>query len=86
MSKDIRICVLHRGWVLVGAYERKGEFISLTNPKVIRRWGTTKGLGEIAIEGPTSSTVLDKEPESEFHISQCVRTIKCEETKWESHL
>ncbi len=84
--KDVRICVLHRGWVLVGDYSRNGEFITLKNPHVIRRWGTTKGLGEIAVDGPLSKTLLDKEPESEFHITQCIRTIKCEVTKWEKAL
>jgi hypothetical protein len=84
--KDVRICVLHRGWVLVGQYDRVGDFINLTNNHVIRRWGTTSGLGQIALGGPTSSTLLDKEPECEFHISQCIRTIKCEGSKWEKHL
>lgn len=84
--KDVRICVLHRGWVLVGDYMRNGDFITLTNNHVIRRWGTTKGLGEIAVGGPTSATVFDREPECEFHIAQCIRTIKCEGSKWEKHL
>ena len=84
--KDIRICVLHRGWVLVGGYSRQGDFITLENPYVIRRWGTTKGLGEIAIEGPKSGTLLDKELECEFHIAQCIRTIKCEVSEWKKHL
>ena len=84
--KDVRICVLHRGWVLIGEYSRKAEFITLKNTHVIRRWGTTKGLGEIAVDGPLSGTVLDKEPECEFHTSQCIRTIKCEVSKWKKHL
>lgn len=28
----------------------------------VRNWGTSKGLGEIAAHGPTSSTVLDAIP------------------------
>ena len=82
--KDIRICILHRGWVLVGEYKQEGDWINLANTNVIRRWGTTRGLGQIALEGPTSSTILDKEPEGQFHISQCIRTIRCEASKWES--
>lgn len=84
--KDVRICVLHRGWVLVGEYSRNGDYITMTNNHVIRRWGTTRGLGQIAKEGPTKDTTLDKEPECEFHVMQCIRTIKCEVTIWEKHL
>lgn len=49
------ICVLPRGWVLVGNLEGT----CLKSAKVIRRWGTTKGLGELAASGPTRETVLD---------------------------
>lgn len=83
---DIRICVLHRGWVLVGFYKRDEDFIALTKSAVIRRWGAERGLGQIAAEGPTDLTILDKEPDGEFHITQCIRTIKCNAEKWEKHL
>lgn len=29
------------------------------NTSVIRNWGTSQGLGQIALTGPTKSTVLD---------------------------
>ena len=83
---DIRICVLHRGWVLVGDYSRSGEYETLKKPSVIRIWGTTKGLGQIAADGPLTGTVLDPEPECEFNIQQVIRTISCSEDKWEKHL
>lgn len=79
---DLRICILHRGWVLIGEYVRDGEWITLNNAHVIRRWGTSKGIGEIAIDGPLPGTILDKEPESEFHQSNIIRAIKCDVSKW----
>jgi len=79
---DIRICILHRGWVLVGEYDRDGEWITLRHAFVIRQWGTTRGIGELAREGPKPETILDREPESEFHQSQMIRAIKCDSSKW----
>jgi hypothetical protein len=80
--KDLRICILHRGWVLVGYYSRENNYCKLKNPYVIRRWGTNQGLGEIAINGPQTDTILDKETETEFHETQIIRTILCDTTKW----
>src|SRR5665213_3172947 len=56
---DIKIVVLQRGWVMVGRFERDGSECKLHGASVIRNWGTTKGLGEIASSGPTSSTKID---------------------------
>lgn len=33
--------------------------ITLDNAATIRKWGTTKGLGELSKNGPTANTVLD---------------------------
>jgi hypothetical protein len=54
-----RIAVLDRGWVIAGNCVREAEVLRIDNAKCIRRWGTTKGLGEIAETGPTDKTVLD---------------------------
>jgi hypothetical protein len=53
-----QIVVLDRGFVYVGDVTIKGDFVTVKNAKNIRRWGTTKGLGEL-LEGPLSSTVVD---------------------------
>jgi len=55
-----QIFVVMQGFVLLteGA-QREGDEWRLTNASVIRRWGTTRGLGEIALNGPTKDTVLD---------------------------
>lgn len=34
-------------------------YICLRDAAVIRIWGTTAGLGEIALNGPTKNTILD---------------------------
>lgn len=54
-----RIIIAQRGWVFVGRYECDGDDITLHDAKVIRIWGTTKGLGELR-NGPLSGTKLDE--------------------------
>lgn len=84
---DIKIVVLQRSWVMVGKLERNGSDCKLHNASVIRNWGTTKGLGEIAIGGPTLSTKLDKcGGEVEFDYLTVVCAISCNGEKWEKSL
>ena len=56
----VQIVVLQRGWVLVGKFEQNGDKCSLANAQVIRRWGTTEGLGELASSGKLKDTQLEK--------------------------
>jgi hypothetical protein len=80
---DIKIVVLQRGWVVVGRFEREGTQCKLYNASVIRKWGTTCGLGEIAKDGPTSNTILDKcNGAVEFDYLTVIFTIDCEASKW----
>jgi hypothetical protein len=86
MDGGIRIVILQRGWIFVGKYFEHGEKCRLENANVIRNWGTTKGLGEIADNGPTSSTKLDPTPTVEFHKLTVIATIKCDTTVWKNKL
>jgi hypothetical protein len=84
---DIRIVILQRGWIMVGKLERKESECKLHQASVIRSWGTSKGLGEIAENGPTTSTKLDKcYGVVEFDYLTVVATISVNETKWQSAL
>ena len=79
----LRIVILQRGWVMVGRYDQQNDKeVVLRNAAIIRVWGTTKGLGEIAEGGPTSKTVLDNCPVVRFHPLTTIATIDCVETKW----
>ena len=76
MGKNI--VVLQRGWVVIGDLEKIGDYFTLRNGSTIRVWGTTNGLGQIAKNGPTSSTKLDAIPETKFHELTTILIIKCE--------
>lgn len=86
-SGDIKIVILQRGWVMVGRFERIGSDCKLRFASIIRTWGTTKGLGEIAESGPTSSTKLD--PANglvEFDYLTVVASICCNASAWAKYV
>jgi hypothetical protein len=55
-----KIVVLVEGFVIVGDVESDtSKGMVLVNASVIRVWGTTEGLGQLALKGRQSDTVLD---------------------------
>ena len=81
--KDIRIIILPRGWNIVGEYTQDGDECIIKNSSVIRRWGTTRGLGEIAENGPTDKTKLDPcNGDVKILRPNIIATIDCECSKW----
>lgn len=78
---ETRIVVLQRGWIVVGRWQQDGEMVTLTDAKVIRRWGASKGLGEL-VTGPTSSTVTDPAGTVRFHILTMVQSLDCAPGSW----
>lgn len=78
-----KIVILQRGWIMIGRLERNGSDCKLHNASVIRNWGTSKGLGELAQGGPTSKTLLDKcHGVVEFDYLTVVASLSVEESKW----
>ena len=84
---NIKIVILQRGWAMIGIFEKNGNECKLHQASVIRRWGTTKGLGELAKEGKKSNTVLDPcNGIVEFDYLTVVATIACQESIWKNAL
>ena len=80
---DIKIVILQRGWIMVGRFERNGSDCKLHNSYTIRKWGTTKGLCELAEKGKLNDTVLDKNNGVvEFDYLTIVASIGCSEEVW----
>ena len=77
-----QIVIAQRGWVFVGDVERSGDDVTITGAQWLRRWGTTKGLGELAANGPQKSTVLDDMGTVRLHTLAVVASIDCEAGKW----
>ena len=75
------IVILQRGFVWVGEVytdPTNSLFFVLKKGATVRRWGTSKGLGQLAAEGPKSNTVLDlHETESRFTLLSYIGEIEC---------
>lgn len=82
----VRIVVLQRGWVVVGHARRFGPRVTVSKCAVVRRWGTTKGLGQLAVDGPQSETVLDDCHDVECLESEVVLSMRCDHAKWGSRV
>lgn len=81
MSK-FNIVIAERGWVYVGRTHRAGDQLVIEDCHNIRRWGTTKGLGELAQSGPTSSTVMDHYGVVRVHVLAVAGTVDCNDDIW----
>lgn len=84
VNRDSRVAIVvcDRGFVLVGRVSIEDSYVTITSCSNVRRWGTTKGLGQIASGGPTNDTILDPQPTTRVHELQVVQIIDCEESKW----
>lgn len=78
----IKIVILQRGWIFIGKFEQSGSICKLTNAYNIRTWGTTKGLGELAQNGKTTNTKLDKVNDVSFHELTIIATMDCNFKAW----
>jgi len=77
------IAVLDKGFVYHGnlTVENDGWFV-LENVKNIRRFGTERGLGQLAISGPTSETTLDPCKTVRGMVGGIMHIIECDDDAW----
>lgn len=72
------IVIGNRGNIVVGDLTIDGDMGHLENASVIRRWGTSKGLGQLALEGKQPETELDPCGSFDFHVMTTCGMIKVE--------
>lgn len=78
-----QIVVLQRGWVVIGDVAKTETEVTINNCSVIRTWGTSKGLGEIALNGATEKTKLDPCPPVTVHPLTVVMYMNINQEKWD---
>lgn len=79
------IVVADRGFVWIGDTLRLGDSVYMANAQNIRQWGTTKGLGELAMEGPKAETELDPVPAVIVPMRAVIAFIPADRAKWPNH-
>lgn len=77
-----QIVILQRGWVMIGDFRQNDENCTLDNASVIRVFGTTKGLGQLALTGPTKTTILDPCGHVEFHELTVIARLNTKKDLW----
>ena len=80
--KGFAIVIADRGFVYIGAVEHDGEWCRMTNARIIRKWGTANGIGQLALEGPQSETVLDNVGSIQIPSHAVISMIDTEASKW----
>jgi len=66
----------------VGNAVIEGDWVVTTNASVVRRWGTTRGLGELAASGPLENTKLDPIGTVKSPLRALIGIVACEPSKW----
>jgi hypothetical protein len=82
----VRIVVLQRGWVVVGHHYAEGDQVRIEKAAVVRLWGTSLGLGQLATDGPQPNTKLDECPTVRVHALAVVCSFDCAPEKWSCRL
>lgn len=81
----MHLVILPRGWVMVGKCKEENNKLFLTDASVVRRWGTTKGLPELANNGPLNGTTLDGKCDMEFPTTAIIAKLKCNKASWSKY-
>jgi hypothetical protein len=79
--KTLKIFIIDNGFIYIGYGERYtdellGDCLIIRTAHNVRRWGTTKNIGQLAVEGKQSETVLDYTGAVTAPIQRVIHTIE----------
>lgn len=83
-SNPGRLCIaiLDRGWVFVGRVTEQPSAVRIEGADCVRRWGTERGIGQLALNGPTRETKLDPAGTVTVPRTSVVALIDAAEASW----
>lgn len=81
---ELQIVVADRGHVWVGevCQAQDGSSLYIRDARIVRRWGTTHGLNQLAIEGPQPNTRLDQAADVIVPHRAVIARIACARSAW----
>ena len=74
---DFALVVLTGGFVYAGKPRINEGYRYLSDAKCVRRWGTSRGLGQLASEGIQPDTVLDTCPDLLVPLHAMIHLMSC---------
>ncbi len=79
----LQIVAVDNGFVFVGQTVVNGEWVEMYESSNVRRYGTTKGLPQLAAEGPLRETQLDPIAGLlKFPLARLVFVMECNKDAW----
>jgi len=79
VGSHYKIVVCQRGFVYAGEVVFRGAYVTIKDAVNLRVWGTTKGLGELALNGATDATKADACGTVRVHELAVVSMLDCTE-------
>ena len=76
------IVIADRGHSWVGEVEVTTDWVTITDARAIRRWGTSSGLNQLANEGPQAETKLDAAATVRVSRRAVIGLVPTEVCKW----
>ena len=84
-SRPVIVCTKHRGVFYGWAENTSGDVIHLKNARMAIRWGTTRGVMELAEVGPNSSSKISAKADIEVRDITAVFEVSESATQaWEA--
>ena len=74
-----QLAVVDNGFVYVGHILRDGDYYVITKGFNVRKAGTTKGFGQLAIEGPLNERARDPVPNVLVPVKRLCHFLECSE-------
>ena len=81
-AHGLSLVVADRGFVWVGETQTDDDWVHIKGARVVRRWGTSEGLNELAAKGPLTNTRLDAPADLKVNRKALIAIIPCEAEKW----
>ena len=82
LMKGFSIVVLDRGFVYIGKVTVDQEWCVIEGARNLRIWGTSRGLGQLALEGPQQDTTMDLVGTVRAPLRAVISLIDATESQW----